>query len=185
MADNDRKVDEQMPEDSRFSLLTDALDQATQKVISKILSQKSFADCLPFLKRKTEILAQLHTTFGQKVQFHLKQEFDELFSTYCLKEKLDFLDKLDVEQADLSQGETVWRPTGDPSKDMLAYDIPALQSHKEELLSYLRELREENEGEKKKILKVVEGITETEKLIEELLIQNEETLEVLSSLPSL
>ncbi|KAI9556443.1 hypothetical protein GHT06_016231 [Daphnia sinensis] len=108
MADNDGKVDEQVPEDSRFSLLTDALDQATQKVISKILSQKSFADCLPFLKRKTEILAQLHTTFGQKVQFHLKQEFDELFAAYHLKEKLDFIDKLDVEQAELSQGETVW-----------------------------------------------------------------------------
>lgn len=68
---------------------------------------------------------------------------------------------------------------------MLAYDIPALQSHKEELLLCLRELKEENEGEKKKILKVVEGITETEKLIEGLLIQNEQTLEVLSSLPSL
>lgn len=68
---------------------------------------------------------------------------------------------------------------------MLAYDIPALQSHKEELLSYLMELKEENEGEKKKILKVVEGITETEKLIEEILIQNEQTLEVLSFVPSL
>lgn len=68
---------------------------------------------------------------------------------------------------------------------MLAYDIPALQSHKEELLSYLMELKEENEGEKKKILKVVEGITETEKLIEEILIQNEQTLEVLSIVPSL
>jgi hypothetical protein len=77
------------------------------------------------------------------------------------------------------------RPTGDPSKDMLAYDMPALQSHKEELLSSLKELQAENENEKKKILKVVEGISETEKQIEGLLIKNEKTLKVLSSLPSL
>jgi hypothetical protein len=68
---------------------------------------------------------------------------------------------------------------------MLAYDIPALQLHKEELLSSLKELQAENEREKEKILKVVEGISETEKLIEGLLIKNEKTLEVLSSFPSL
>lgn len=37
MAENDGKLDEQVTEDSRFSLLTDALEQASQKVISKIL----------------------------------------------------------------------------------------------------------------------------------------------------
>lgn len=63
--------------------------------------------------------------------------------------------------------------------------MPALQSHKEELLSSLKELQAENENEKKKILKVVEGISETEKQIEGLLIKNEKTLEVLSSFPSL
>lgn len=60
------------------------------------------------MKRKTETLAQLHTTFGQKVQSQLKQEFDELFATLSLQEKLDFIDKIDIEQAELSQGETVW-----------------------------------------------------------------------------
>ncbi|XP_046438232.1 polyamine-modulated factor 1-like [Daphnia pulex] len=118
-------------------------------------------------------------------QSKLKEEIDDLFSFLNLKEKLDFLDKIDLEQAELSQGETVWRPTGDPSKDMLAYDMPALQSHKEELLSSLKELQAENENEKKKILKVVEGISETEKQIEGLLIKNEKTLKVLSSFPSL
>ncbi len=68
---------------------------------------------------------------------------------------------------------------------MLAYDMPTLQSHKEELLSSLRELQAENENEKKKILKVVEGISETEKQIEGLLIKNEKTLEVLSNFPTL
>lgn len=68
---------------------------------------------------------------------------------------------------------------------MLAYDMPALQSHKEELLSSLKKLQAENENEKKKILKVVEGISETEKQIEGLLIKNEKTLKVLSSFPSL
>lgn len=77
------------------------------------------------------------------------------------------------------------RSTGDPSKDLLAYDIPTLQQHKEELLASLKELQAENEGEKKKILKVVEGMNETERLIEGILTDNEKTLEVLSTIPSL
>ena len=60
------------------------------------------------MKKKSDTLALLHSIFGQKVQSKLKQEFDELFSALSLKEKLDFLDKIDVEQAELSQGETVW-----------------------------------------------------------------------------
>ena len=60
------------------------------------------------MKQKSDTLALLHTIFGQKVQSKLKQEFDELFSALSLKEKLDFLDKIDVEQAELSQGEIVW-----------------------------------------------------------------------------
>lgn len=71
-------------------------------------SQKAFAECLPFLKKESDILALLHTIFGQKVQSKLKEEIDDLFSFLNLKEKLDFLDKIDLEQAELSQGETVW-----------------------------------------------------------------------------
>jgi hypothetical protein len=69
-------------------------------------SQKAFAECLPFLKKKT--VALFHTIFGQKLQSKLKEEIDDLFSFLNLKEKLDFLDKIDLEQAELSQGETVW-----------------------------------------------------------------------------
>lgn len=63
--------------------------------------------------------------------------------------------------------------------------MPLLQQHKEELLASLKELQAENEGEKKKILKVVEGIHETERHIEEILTNNEKTLEVLSNIPSI
>jgi hypothetical protein len=58
------------------------------------------------LKKKT--VALFHTIFGQKLQSKLKEEIDDLFSFLNLKEKLDFLDKIDLEQAELSQGETVW-----------------------------------------------------------------------------
>lgn len=57
--------------------------------------------------------------------------------------------------------------------------------HKEELKSVLKELHEENEGEKKKILEVVDRIREEEKLIEGLLTKNEKAIEILSSIPSL
>ena len=63
--------------------------------------------------------------------------------------------------------------------------MPLLQQHKEELLASLKELQAENEGEKKKILKVVEGIHETERHIEEILTNNEKTVEVLSNIPSI
>ena len=68
---------------------------------------------------------------------------------------------------------------------MLAYDVPCLQSHKEELLSLLAELHADNEHEKKKILNVVEDINETERTIEGLLAKNEKGLQILSSIPSL
>lgn len=37
MASSEQKVDEQIPEDSRFCLFTDALDQASHKIVNKIL----------------------------------------------------------------------------------------------------------------------------------------------------
>lgn len=77
------------------------------------------------------------------------------------------------------------RPTGDPARDLLAYDMPALQIHKEKLLSDLKELQKENEIEKKKIIEVVDKMGETEKVIEGMLTKNERALEVLSSIQSL
>lgn len=73
------------------------------------------------------------------------------------------------------------RPTGQPSKDLLAYDMPALQQHKEELLRYLKEQQAANELEKASILKKVEGIKETEKAIEDILAKNKKTCSVLGS----
>lgn len=60
------------------------------------------------MKKKPETLTQLHTTFSQKIQSRLKDDINELVSDLDLKNKLDFLDKLDTEQSELSQGETVW-----------------------------------------------------------------------------
>ena len=37
MATNDTSVEPKIPEDSRYSLLTDALDQASHKIVKKIL----------------------------------------------------------------------------------------------------------------------------------------------------
>lgn len=129
---SEQKVDEQMTDDSRYSLLTDALDQASHKIINKILrysstkviifmppmllysnllfySQKAFEECLPWIKKKhPEMISLLHQTFSHKVQQRMKEDVNQLFSDLALKEKLDFLDKLDTEQAELSMGEVVW-----------------------------------------------------------------------------
>lgn len=68
---------------------------------------------------------------------------------------------------------------------MLAYDIPILQQHKDELSTYLKELKADNDKEKTKILEVVQRVGEMEKAIEDLLVQKEKAIEVLSSIPSL
>ena len=60
------------------------------------------------MKTKPETLSQLHTTLSEKIQSRLKDDLDDLVTDLDLKKKLDLLDKLDVEQAELSQGETVW-----------------------------------------------------------------------------
>ena len=60
------------------------------------------------MKTKPETLSQLHTTLSEKIQLRLKDDLDDLVTDLDLKKKLDLLDKLDVEQAELSQGETVW-----------------------------------------------------------------------------
>lgn len=80
---------------------------------------------------------------------------------------------------------TYRRPTGVPTKDLLAYDIPALLSQKESLQTYLKELRAESDIEKSKIQQAVQKMEDTEKLIETLLAKNERTIEVLSTIPSL
>ena len=67
------------------------------------------AECLPQLKKKKpEMLAQLHSILTNTVRKKLKEELDEIMTDFDLKSKLDFIDKLDTEQADLSKGETVW-----------------------------------------------------------------------------
>ena len=60
------------------------------------------------MKTKPETLSQLHTTLSENIQSRLKDDLDDLVTDLDLKKKLDLLDKLDVEQAELSQGETVW-----------------------------------------------------------------------------
>lgn len=67
------------------------------------------AECLPQLKKKKpEVLAQLHAILTSTVRKKLKEELEEVMTDFDLKSKLDFIDKLDSEQADLSKGETVW-----------------------------------------------------------------------------
>ena len=52
------------------------------------------------------MLQQLHDVLAATVEKNLKEELDEFFIP--LKDKLDTLDCLDSEQAELSRGETVW-----------------------------------------------------------------------------
>lgn len=59
-------------------------------------------------KKHPELLSNLHAAFSQKLEVRMKEELTELYTGLCLKEKLDFLDKLDSEQADMSQSEIVW-----------------------------------------------------------------------------
>ncbi len=68
------------------------------------------------MKKKPETLTQLHTTFSQKIQSRLKEDINELVTDLDLKNKLDFLDKLDTEQSELSQGETVWYENQHPQQ---------------------------------------------------------------------
>ena len=63
--------------------------------------------------------------------------------------------------------------------------MPALQAHKDKLQNYAKELRTSNEEGKEKIRNVVQQIEETEKQIENLLAKSEQTINVLSSIPSL
>lgn len=67
------------------------------------------ADCLPPLKKKKpELLAQLHTILTSTIRKKLKEELEEVIKDFDLKAKLDYVDKLDVEQALLANGESVW-----------------------------------------------------------------------------
>lgn len=59
-------------------------------------------------KKYPEIMSTLHQTFSHKVQTKLKEDIEELVSNLALKEKLDFLDQLDTEQAESSRGDVVW-----------------------------------------------------------------------------
>lgn len=66
-------------------------------------------ECLPQMKKKhPETLAQLHVTFNEKLLTRLNEDMDELLTDLKLKEKLDFLDQLESDQAKLSTGEIVW-----------------------------------------------------------------------------
>lgn len=79
MADNDGKIDEQVHEDSRFSLLTDALDQATQKVISKILRYES----LTKLKMVTILMTLPSSVTQPKIFFRLPSIFEKKNGNSC------------------------------------------------------------------------------------------------------
>lgn len=163
-------------------------------------------ECLPQMKKKhPETLTQLHATFTEKVAARLQEDMDELLADLKLQEKLDFLDQLESEQAALSQGETVWlvnflfclvllfhpsfifitrRPSGVPAKDLLAYDVPTLQSHHDELANYLKELQRQNEQEKKQLSEAADEIRNTEKKIVQQLERNEKAFHTLSSIYS-
>lgn len=71
-----------------------------------------------------------------------------------------------------------------PSKDLLAYDVPALQSHRDELASYLKELQEQNEKEKHQLLVVADQIRNSEKTIKDKLEKNEKVFHTLSTIYS-
>ena len=59
-------------------------------------------------KKYPDTLQQLHTILSSTVEKKLKVELDEFFTDFDIKDKLDTLDRLDAEQAALSDGETVW-----------------------------------------------------------------------------
>lgn len=59
-------------------------------------------------KSHSEVFSTFHTVFSDKIQSQMKEEINQLISDLDLKTKLDLLDKLDYEQAELSQGDFVW-----------------------------------------------------------------------------
>ena len=59
-------------------------------------------------KKFPDTLQQLHTILSSTVERKLKVELDEFITEFDIKDKLDTLDRLDAEQAELSHGETVW-----------------------------------------------------------------------------
>ena len=71
------------------------------------------------------------------------------------------------------------RPSGNPGKDLLAHDYSVLQAHKEQLQLFSQELRSEVENDKERLVKVIEEIRKREDLIEEKLLKNEQSLQIL------
>merc|ERR1719378_141253 len=164
-------------EESRYNLLRDALQQTCGKITNNILSLKSLAECFPHLQKKyPSIVVDLQQILTNKIETKVKEELDTLLDEINLKTNLDRIDQLECEQAGLSKGEKVWRPSGNPTKDLLAHDLSVLQNHKEQLQSFSQELRTQVEDEKSHLLRVIEEIKQKENLIEEKLLKNEQSL---------
>lgn len=170
----------QQSEESRYNLLTDALQQSCGKITNNILSLKCLAECFPLLQKKYPcIVVDLQKILTNKIQTKVKEELDTLLLEIDLKANLDRIDQLENEQANLSKGEKVWRPSGNPGKDLLAHDYSVLQAHKEQLQLFSQELRSEVENDKERLVKVIEEIRKREDLIEEKLLKNEQSLQIL------
>jgi len=96
-------------EESRYNLLTDALEQSCSKITNNILSLKCLAECFPHLQKKyPSIVGDLQQILANKIQTKVKEELDALLVEIDLKANLDCIDQLENNQVNLSKGEKVW-----------------------------------------------------------------------------
>ena len=77
------------------------------------------------------------------------------------------------------------RPSGNPSKDLLAYDLQNLQSYKEELQSYLLDLTQEVDEKKESLTKIVNEIHKKEHIIKTTIERNKQVVSTSSNVINL
>jgi len=168
--------------DSRFHALSSAIDTTLEK-IGAIFSTKFMAKCYPSIARKyPDTPEQLRKTLMESIRKRVIADLEDFYADLNLKANLDLVDRLEAEQRTLSLNERVWRPTGDPSRDLLAHDLPLLQSFKDDLATQVADLTAQVDQKKEQVLKSVRDIEEERRLILAILEKNQRTISALSAI---
>jgi len=129
------------------SILRNTLDIAVEKIV-KGMDKKTFIDSFPKEVDKN-LLTNYHGRLIEIIKPKLSQSIEETLEENDVIKKLSELDKL-IASTTHSQNHQAWRPSsshgsGGPEQCMIAHDYLVASQEKEELLSILKQLEDENQ----------------------------------------
>ncbi|XP_041360700.1 polyamine-modulated factor 1-like [Gigantopelta aegis] len=131
------------PDGRRMQLLNYGIQTSIKKCLSAVRYARIEKVLSPIAQSSPEILKQIHKQMECQLQTNIMDEISSMFEEENISGLMNNLDKI-IEETSLGPDEQAWRPSGDPSLDVLPHVYSTKLKERSSLEKILKEVEDKN-----------------------------------------